>query len=99
MLFLRLHHYGDMANQIFWGLWLIPFGLLVYRSRFLPRVLGAWLVIACFGWLALSFTGFLFPAYADKVYHVTKPLVLGEAVTMLWLAIVGAKEKLQAAAA
>ncbi len=34
MLFLRLHHQGDLANEIFWGLWLIPFGLLVYRSRF-----------------------------------------------------------------
>jgi hypothetical protein len=60
-LFLRLHHQGDLANEIFWGLWLLPFGLLVYRSRFLPRLLGVWLMIACFGWLALSFTGILFP--------------------------------------
>jgi Domain of unknown function (DUF4386) len=62
MLFLRLHHYGVLANEIFWGLWLLPFGLLVYRSRFLPRLLGAWLMIACFGYLANSFTGLLFPA-------------------------------------
>ena len=40
MLFLRLHHGGVVANEIFWGLWLFPFGLLVYRSRFLPRILG-----------------------------------------------------------
>src|ERR1700681_1566090 len=44
-LFLDLHHHIDLANAIFWGLWLIPLGLLVYRSRFLPRVLGVWLVI------------------------------------------------------
>jgi Domain of unknown function (DUF4386) len=44
MLFLRLHHLGDLANEIFWGLWLLPFGLLVYRSRFLPRILGVWLI-------------------------------------------------------
>src|SRR5262249_24575673 len=37
MLFLNLHHQLDVANEIFWGLWLVPFGLLVYRSRFLPR--------------------------------------------------------------
>ncbi len=38
-------------NEIFWGLWLLPFGLLVYRSGFLPRFLGVWLMLACFGWL------------------------------------------------
>ncbi len=36
MLFLNLHHHLDLANAIFWGLWLLPLGLLVYRSRFLP---------------------------------------------------------------
>src|ERR1700722_7130661 len=65
-LFLDLHHQLDLANEIFWGLWLIPFGLLVYKSRFLPRVLGIWLIIACFAYLALRFTGFLLPAYEDK---------------------------------
>ena len=98
-LFLDLHDRIDVANMIFWGLWLIPYGLLVYRSRFLPRVLGVWLILACFAWLALSFTGFVFPAYSEKVYHLTKPLVLGEAVMMLWLAILGAKEKRLAAPA
>jgi Domain of unknown function (DUF4386) len=39
MLFLNLHHQLDLANEIFWGVWLIPFGLLVYKSRFLPRIL------------------------------------------------------------
>lgn len=92
-LFLSLHHQVDLANMIFWGLWLLPFGLLVYRSRFLPRFLGVWLVMACFAWLALSFTGFLLPAYEDTVYTITQPIVLGEVVTMLWLVIMGAKER------
>jgi len=92
-LFLSLHHQVDLANMIFWGLWLIPFGVLVYRSRFLPRFLGVWLVMACFAWLALSFTGFLLPAYEDTVYTITQPIVLGEVVTMLWLVIMGAKER------
>jgi hypothetical protein len=98
MLFLNLHHYGDLANEIFWGLWLLPFGLLVYKSRFLPRVLGAWLMIACFGYLASSFTGFLLPAYEDKVISYTQPLLLAEVAIMLWLTIVGAKERRLAAA-
>jgi hypothetical protein len=44
MLFLRLHDYGVFANEIFWGLWLFPFGLLVWRSRFIPRILGVFLL-------------------------------------------------------
>jgi hypothetical protein len=63
MLFLSLHGHGVLTNEIFWGLWLFPFGLLVYRSRFLPRILGVWLMINCFAYLATSFTGFLFPQY------------------------------------
>ena len=70
----------------------MPLGLLVYRSRFLPRLLGAWLIVGCFAWLALSFTGFLFPAYEDKVFKITQPVATGELVFMLWLAILGARE-------
>jgi len=92
-LFLSLHHQLDLANMIFWGLWLLPFGLLVYRSRFLPRFLGVWLILACFAWLALSVTGLLFPAYEDTVHAITQPVVLGEMVTALWLLILGAKEQ------
>lgn len=44
MLFLRLHDHGVLANQIWWGLWLFPFGILAYRSGFLPRFLGVWLI-------------------------------------------------------
>jgi hypothetical protein len=98
MLFLNLHHYGDLANEIFWGLWLLPFGRLVYKSRFLPRVLGAWLMIACFGYLASSFTGFLWPAYEDKVINYSQPVLLAEVAIMLWLTIVGAKERRLASA-
>jgi hypothetical protein len=93
MLFLRLHHYGDLVNEIFWGLWLIPFGLLVYRSRFLPRILGAWLIAGCFGYLALSVTGLLFPAYENHAFVYTQPLMLSELAVMLWLIIRGVNEK------
>src|SRR5262249_39064050 len=65
-LFLDLHHQLDLANLIFAGLWLFPFGLLVYKSRFLPRLLGVWLILAGFAWLAFSVAGLLFPAYEDE---------------------------------
>ena len=97
-LFLDLHHQLDLVNLIFAGLWLFPFGLLVYKSRFLPRFLGVWLIIACFAWLAFSFTGLLFPAYADRAFSITQPIALGEVATMLWLVIMGVKEQRLAAA-
>jgi Domain of unknown function (DUF4386) len=91
LLFLEVHHSIDLANAIFWGLWLIPFGMLVYRSRFFPRFLGVWLIAACFGWLAFSVTGFLFPAYEDKAFTYGQPLMIGELVMMLWLVVMGAR--------
>jgi len=93
MLFLNLHYQLDLANAVFWGLWLIPFGLLVYRSRFLPRFFGVWLVMGCFAWLAFSFTGLLLPEHADKVFAISQPFTLGEVATMLWLVIMGAREQ------
>jgi len=93
MLFLNLHHHLDLAGLIFGGLWLLPLGVLVYRSRFLPRFLGAWLMVGCFGWLAFSFAGFLFPESGDRVFTIIQPITLGEVATMLWLVIMGAKEQ------
>ena len=92
MLSLDLHHHLDLANAIFWGLWLVPYGLLVYRSRFLPRVLGVWLIIGCLGWLAYALAGILQPGREEWMFRMTQPLTLGELATMLWLAILGATE-------
>lgn len=92
MLFLNLHHQLDLAWELL-GVSFIPFGLLVYRSRFLPRILGVWLMIASFAYMALSFTGLLFPGYEDKVVRFAQPVLFAEVAIMLWLAIMGVKEK------
>ena len=97
MLFLYLHHQLDLAWELL-GVSFIPFGLLVYRSRFLPRILGVWLMIASFAYMALSFTGLLFPGYEDKVIRFAQPALFAEVAIMLWLAIMGVKEKRLAAA-
>jgi hypothetical protein len=91
MLFLRLHGQGAVINEIFWGLWLLPFGILVIKSRFLPRILGVWLIVNCFAYLALSFTGLLAPQYNQIVSKITFPILFGEMAIALWLLIVGAK--------
>jgi hypothetical protein len=91
MLFLRLHGQGLVINEIFSGLWLFPFGVLVMRSRFLPRILGAWLIVNCFAYLVLSFTGLLLPQHQGMVYRIAFPVFFGEVAIALWLLIKGAK--------
>lgn len=92
MLFLRMHGQGILAAEIFWGLWLFPLAILVYKSRFLPRFLGVWLSLNGFAYLAMSFSGLLLPQYAKRVGDFTFPALLGELALMLWLLIMGAKE-------
>ena len=93
MLFLGLHGQGLFIAQIFWGLWLFPFGVLVMRSGFLPRVLGIWLTINGFAYLIISFTGLLLPRYEETVSNIAFPALFGEVVFMLWLVIKGANPK------
>jgi hypothetical protein len=99
MLFIRLHSQGNVVNEVFWGLWLFPFGTLVVRSHFLPRLLGIWLIVGGVGYLALSLTGLLFPQYEDIVFTVVQPAFLGELAIMLWLLIKGANVRALAASA
>jgi hypothetical protein len=99
MLYLRLHHQEVVAAEILWGLWLFPFAMLVYRSRFLPRFLGVWLIINGFAYLTISFTGLLVPQYEDMVSNIAFPALLGGMAIMLWLLIKGAAVQPVAAAA
>ncbi len=93
MLFMQLHHQGNIINSLFWGLWLLPFGALVVRSRFLPRILGMWLLINGAAYLATSSVGLLFPQDLDLIDTITQPAMFGEIAIMLWLIIMGAREK------
>jgi hypothetical protein len=93
MLFLRLHSVGDTVNETFWGLWLVPFGMLVYRAGFLPRFLGAWLVMNGAAYVALSGIGLMRPELSGKAFLYAQPLLFGELAIMLWLIIKGAKQK------
>jgi hypothetical protein len=85
MFCLRLHGQGELTNEVFSGLWLLPMGWLVFRSGFLPRFLGIWLIIAGFGWLTLSVIALVFPVYYDRAFTVIQPIVLGEMAFALWL--------------
>ena len=93
MLSLRIHEQAILAAEIFWGLWLFPLAILVYKSRFLPRLLGVWLIVNGFGYLAMSFSGLLLPHYEAAVGNIAFPALTGEVALALWLLIKGAKEQ------
>ncbi len=93
--FLRLHSHGLQVIQIFWGLWLFPFGFLVYRSRFIPKILGVLLIIAGFAYLLGSFMFLILPQYMAAISSLITVLEAGELPIILWLVIVGAKEDLK----
>jgi len=87
LLFLNLHEAGfEIIAQIFFGLWLLPQGLLVYKSGFLPRILAVLLMIATFGYLIDVVTFFLFPDFDVNIAQFT---FIGEVTMLLWLLIKG----------
>ena len=86
---------GMRLIHVFSGLWLFPFGYLVFKSNFLPKALGLLLMLGCFGYL-INFLGrTLIPDYAQLGIssYISLPASLGEIGTCLWLLIVGAREK------
>jgi hypothetical protein len=93
MLFLYIYKNGFMIAQIFFGAWLFPLGYLVFKSGFLPRILGVALMIHCFTWLSSIFQFFLFPDFGAITY-VSWPLgFIAEFGLTLWLLIMGAREQ------
>lgn len=91
MLFLKINDYVASTLVLFWGLWLFPLAILVYKSTFLPRFIGVWLFINGFAFVVLSFTGLLLPQYKDMVIKIIFPAMLGEVAFALWLLIKGVK--------
>lgn len=92
-LFLHLHGQGVSVASVFWGLWLFPFGMLVIRSGFIPRVFGFLLIIAGIGYLASSFATLVLPRYAELVSQIAFPLQVAEVPIIFWLLIWGAKTR------
>lgn len=92
MLSLAAYSNGILVTSIFWGLWLLPFGYLVFKSGFLPRILGVLLMMGCFGELFDVFGTVLVPGYPETVISnfVALPSAFGEIGICLWLLIMGA---------
>lgn len=90
MLLLDAYYNRIQVAQIFWGLWLFPFGYLVFKSGFLPRALGVLLMIGCFGYL-VTFAQTFFPYYNTPSF-VMWPAAAAEIGTCLWLLIMGVRK-------
>lgn len=86
---------GIFASTIFWGLWLLPFGYLVFMSGVLPKVLGVLLVLGGVGYVVNFFGAVLSPDYTSTAVAsiLSLPAPLGEIGTCLWLLVFGVKEE------
>lgn len=98
--FVGFRAHGIRAATMYWGVWLLPLGILVYRSGFLPRLLGVFVVLAGCSYVVDCVAYYFFPDYAGTIARVSMlPQGLGEGGFMLWMLIRGARpERLEAAA-
>lgn len=87
--------YADIRNlaEIFWGLWLLPYGLLVLKSRAIPRLFGVALVLGCCSYLADSIAPLYWSGYFDSLIgqYSSIPSAFGEIGGALWLTVFGAR--------
>lgn len=95
LFYLDQYDSGILLVSIFWGLWLFPFGYLVFKSGILPKTLGLLLMIGCFSYLINFFGHLLVPNYSKIGIssYISLPASIGEIGTCLWLLIMGAKGK------
>ncbi|MBE2223008.1 MAG: DUF4386 domain-containing protein [Anaerolineae bacterium] len=92
MFFLYVYKDGFMIAQLFYGAWLFPLGYLVFKSGFIPRILGILLMIHCAFWLMTFLRFFLFPDF-NAIIYISYPLgFVAELGLSLWLMIWGVKE-------
>lgn len=95
MMSLEAYGNGILLSEVFWGLWLLPFGYLVFKSGFLPRLLGVLLVAGGFGYLVDVLGNLLFPGYAASTLAglARLPAAAGEIGSGLWLLAIGIRPR------
>jgi hypothetical protein len=92
LILLDIQHYGTLAAQVFFGLWLAPLGYLAYRSGMFPKALGVVLVAASVSYLADLLAAFLVPDVASKIHLFLIILpIIGEVGMLAYLLVVGVK--------
>lgn len=84
---------GLLMVQLFWGLWLLPLGMLVLRSGAIPRLFGVLLMLGCLAYVSRVFGHVLFAdgAPLPGARYVAMAGSVGEIGTCLWLLVFGAR--------
>lgn len=97
MLYLDQYENGMRMVHIFSGLWLLPFGYLVYKSGFLPKVLGILLILGGMGYLINFMGNTLVSNYSEMgiASYIRLPASIGEIGICFWLLVMGIKNKAQ----
>src|SRR3712207_1083581 len=87
---LGLQTFGYGIQQVMYAGYLLAAGYLVFRSTFLPRVIGVLLAIAALSYLIYSFASFLSPEFAASlVPYIQLPSLVGEGALCLMLLVIG----------
>ena len=91
--FVQLHVQAVYGLELFWGLWLLPFGLLAIRSRFLPRLLGLLLIVACGAYLTHGLFALLVPGERAQAFELAAMAgrAAGELPMIFWLLVWGVR--------
>lgn len=97
MLSLNAYGNGLLVTTLFWGLWLLPFGYLVIRSEFLPKILGVFLVLGGLGYVTQVFWEILAPSTSFPDFLLL-PAAIGEIGICLWLLLIGVRRRESGAA-
>lgn len=93
MALLKMYDYGNSVIGIFWGLWLIPFGQLAYKSGFIPKIIGILLILGGLAYVIDAFVFVLFPEFRSSTNMLVAILSsIAELSTVFWLLIKGVSE-------
>jgi hypothetical protein len=88
-MFLDLHAHGYDLGLILFGVHCALLGYLIFRSHYLPKVLGILMMAASATYLIGSYTRFLFPDYISTISAIYAVAVIAEVSLCLWLLVKG----------
>lgn len=91
--FTRVAFGVTIGSELLWGVWLFPMAILILKSRWFPRFLGWWLIVDAIGYLVLWYVGLFMPQHYYTFVNYSFPFELGEVAFVLWMLIMGAKER------
>jgi Domain of unknown function (DUF4386) len=92
MLLLDTQHYGTLIAQVFFGLWLVPLGYLVYKSELFSKWLGGVLIVGGVCYIVDLLTAFMDPNFSKEIHaFIIIPSAIAEISMVLYLLAIGVK--------